>query len=204
MLPFLAAGLSLGIASGISPGPLLALVVSQTLQHGWREGVKVAFAPLVSDVPIVMLSLVVLSRFSSLSPVLGWISIAGGLFCGYLGYELLRSGALETGQAAAAPRSFRKAVLLNLLNPNVYVFWATVGGPFILRGLRKEATAAIAFAGGFYGCLVGSKIALAFLVSGSRGLLKGRGYRITLRILGVLLAGLGAWLLLDGMRRLSA
>jgi len=204
LLPYFAAGLSLGIAAGVSPGPLLALVVSQTLQHGWREGVKVACAPLVSDIPIVALSLFVLSRFSNAGPVLGWISIAGGLFVGYLGYELLRAGAFEVGETAAAPRSFRKAVLVNLLNPSVYVFWATVGSPMILRGLEKQAAASLAFAGGFYGCLVGSKIVLAFLVSGSRGLLKGRGYRITVRILGVLLLGLGAWLVLDGAMSLSA
>jgi threonine/homoserine/homoserine lactone efflux protein len=36
--------LIIGIILGLSPGPLLALVISETLQHNIRSGIKIAVA----------------------------------------------------------------------------------------------------------------------------------------------------------------
>jgi threonine/homoserine/homoserine lactone efflux protein len=42
MLTYLLQGIVLGFAGGISPGPLLGLVINQTLRRGWRAGNIVA------------------------------------------------------------------------------------------------------------------------------------------------------------------
>ncbi len=44
-------GTVLGITAGISPGPLLMLVISQTIRFGHREGIKVSLTPLITDAP---------------------------------------------------------------------------------------------------------------------------------------------------------
>ena len=204
VLPFLLSGLSLGIAAGLSPGPLLALLISQTLRHGLRAGLLVAFPPIVSDVPIVLLGLFFLSRISGLGPALAWMSILGGVFIGYLGYESFHASRLDLRDRQTEPRSFSKAVLVNLLNPHVYLFWAAVGAPMLLRGLQKTHGAALAFVGGFYLCLVGSKILLAILVSRSRNILTGRGYQHAIRLMGILLWAVAAWMLAGGIASLTA
>lgn len=56
MIELLIAGMTLGLYAGFSPGPLLILVISQTLKHGYKEGVKVAFAPIITDVPIILIT----------------------------------------------------------------------------------------------------------------------------------------------------
>ena len=38
-------GLLLGAPSGIAPGPMLILIISETLRHGIPAGAKVAFIP---------------------------------------------------------------------------------------------------------------------------------------------------------------
>ena len=48
MLKVLLAGGALGLAAGFAPGPLLTMVISQTISHGFREGVKTAFSPIIS------------------------------------------------------------------------------------------------------------------------------------------------------------
>ncbi len=53
MTAFLLQGIVLGFAAGISPGPMLGLVISQTLRYGWRAGNLVALAPLFTDIPII-------------------------------------------------------------------------------------------------------------------------------------------------------
>jgi threonine/homoserine/homoserine lactone efflux protein len=87
MMEYFIAGITLGLYSGLSPGPLLVLVISQTINHGYHEGTKVALAPVISDLPIVILSLLFLSVISEYTSVLGVISIIGGAYLGYLAYE---------------------------------------------------------------------------------------------------------------------
>ena len=55
-MALVSAGLVYGLSAGFSPGPLMALVISQTLKHGIREGAKVAVAPLITDLPIILLA----------------------------------------------------------------------------------------------------------------------------------------------------
>ena len=47
MINFLTIGTILGLSAGFAPGPLLALVISETLQHDIKSGVKVALAPII-------------------------------------------------------------------------------------------------------------------------------------------------------------
>ena len=49
-------GLLLGAPSGIAPGPMLILIISETLRHGIRAGAKVACIPLLTDIPVVLIS----------------------------------------------------------------------------------------------------------------------------------------------------
>ncbi|MGD0905110.1 MAG: hypothetical protein ABR924_19595 [Terracidiphilus sp.] len=52
MTTALVSGVLLGLFCGLAPGPLLALVLAQTLRHGAREGRKIALSPLVTDAPV--------------------------------------------------------------------------------------------------------------------------------------------------------
>ena len=56
-MQFIITGIILGLSSGITPGPLLALVLSESLQHGAKAGMKVALAPVSCRIPIVALTL---------------------------------------------------------------------------------------------------------------------------------------------------
>ena len=71
-------GLSLGLGAGLAPGPLLALVIRSTLQDGMAAGIRVALSPLVTDVPIIVLA--VLLAASLPDEALGALGIVGGGF----------------------------------------------------------------------------------------------------------------------------
>ena len=58
MMTAFASGAFLGLSCGLAPGPLLALLLAQTLRHGPGEGCKVALAPLFTDAPIIVATLV--------------------------------------------------------------------------------------------------------------------------------------------------
>jgi threonine/homoserine/homoserine lactone efflux protein len=98
-----------------------------------------------------------------------------------------------------APASFKKGVLTNFVNPHVYIFWFTVGGPTTVLAAESGISLPVAFLGSFYASIVGSKIALAALAGRSRGFLSGRGYLIAMRLLGMALFVLALLLILDGL-----
>jgi threonine/homoserine/homoserine lactone efflux protein len=203
MFAFLSAGLVFGLSAGFSPGPLLALVIAQSVQHGIREGLKVAAAPLITDVPIVLAVTLLLTRLPQTDAVLGVIALAGGLFVLYLAYESWRVKPLAAGAPANAPQSLRRGALVNFFSPHPYLFWLTVGSPTMLRAWRESPPAAVAFVLGFYICLVGSKLVVALAAGRARGWLAGRPYVYLMRGLALLLLIFAILLFRDGVELLT-
>jgi len=155
MIAALLLGISYGFAAGISPGPLLALVITQTLKRGRRAGNLIALAPLLSDLPIVLLAIFLISRLPHAA--FGWLGIIGGLFAIYLGVETIHGVwkqshmKQEEIQAMGNESGSTSALLLraaatNALNPHPYLFWGTVGAQLLLRIAQKAGiTGAIIF-----------------------------------------------------------
>lgn len=199
MTDILTIGLILGLAAGLSPGPLLMLVISETLQQGVRAGIKVALSPLITDLPIILVTLLTLSQLSQYQTILGLASLLGGCFILYLGYESLRTPGIDVGVAPPAARSLTKGILTNALNPNPYLFWASVGAPTLTKAMAVGPAAPALFLLGFYGLLVGSKVLMAVLVGRARTLLNGPLYRYSLRLLGLVLCGLALVFFQDGL-----
>lgn len=198
MVSWFGAGVALGLSAGISPGPLLALVISQTLKHGSKEGAKVAVAPLMTDFPIIIGSTLLVRNLSKFDSVIGFLSLAGGLFLVYLAYESFQTGGLEMRTEKQEINSVIKGAIVNALSPYPYLFWITVGGPMIVKGYAEGLLPPILFVSGFLGCLVGSKIALAVVVEKSKDHLVGKPYVWAMRILGVALLGFALLLFRDG------
>jgi threonine/homoserine/homoserine lactone efflux protein len=188
-----------GLSAGFSPGPLMTLVVTQTLQHNAKEGVLVAAAPIVTDAPIILISFFILNELSTLEPVLGLIASVGGLYVLYLSYETIITGPLRVETSLIQPRSLRKGVLVNALNPHPYLFWATVGVPFILKAHQNSSIAPWVFIFSFYCFLVGSKVFTALIVGRFKTFLEGKIYLYLMRALGVLLFGFAVLLLWEAL-----
>ena len=199
MIASLSAGIVLGLSAGFSPGPLLTLVIYQTLRHSIKEGVKVALAPLITDLPIILISTFVLARLANFRTILGIISLIGGLFVMYLAYKSFRTNRLDINVQEAEPQSLRKAAVVNALNPQPYLFWFSVGAPTIIKTWEENLFAALAFVIGFYACLVGSKVFVASLVSKSRQFFIGKTYVYLMRVLGTLLLIFALLLFRDGL-----
>lgn len=203
MIHFLTIGTLLGLSAGFAPGPLLTLVISETLQHDVKSGFKVAIAPIFTDLPIIFLTVFVLSKLSSFHNILGGISIVGGLFILYMSYESLCTKGVELNLKKLEPKSLRKGILVNVLSPHPYLFWFSVGAPIMTKAINLNISAFLAFIISFYSCLVGSKIVLAILVSKSKSFLSGNVYIYTMRFLGLILGVLAIALFYNGVELLG-
>ena len=203
MISFLSIGVILGLSAGFAPGPLLALVISETLRHGAAAGVRVALSPILTDLPIILASLLVLGKLSHVEPLLGVVSLGGGLFLLLLGYQNFQPAQIEPSSGTASAKSLAKGVLTNILSPHPYLFWFSVGAPTMVDAMDSGMLPGVAFLGGFYVCLVGAKILLAVLAGRSRTFLSGPVYRLIMKILGLLLIVLAGLLFRDGLQLLG-
>jgi len=162
-------------------------VISETLKHDTKEGIKVSIAPLLTDLPIVLITILILSRLSNMLPVLGVVALLGCAFLTYLGFESITFRGVDIEVEQVKPHSVKKGVVANFLNPNPYMFWFTIGAPLVLKALKIGLFSASLFILGFYVFLVGSKVLVAIVVGRSRFFLKSRNYVYTIRFLGVIL-----------------
>jgi threonine/homoserine/homoserine lactone efflux protein len=203
MITYLTAGIVLGLSAGFSPGPLMTLVISQTIRHGVREGAKVAAAPLITDLPIILAATFLMTRLVQYHAVLGIISLSGGLFVLLLAWESFRTGGPDAAPQDDAPQSLGKGVMVNLLSPYPYLFWLTVGAPMIVKGWGEGPVRSGLFVAGFMTCLVGAKLGIAVAAGRSRQLLRGGTYRLVMRLLGALLLVFACLLMKDGLSMLG-
>lgn len=203
MIHFLTIGTVLGLSAGFAPGPLLTLVISETLQHDIKAGVKIAVSPVITDLPIIILTLFISSRLSGFHGILGIISVLGGFFILFMGYQSIRTKGVEINLQDVKLKSLAKGILANALSPHPYLFWLSVGAPTMTKAMNHNISAPFAFIIGFYVFLVGSKIFLAVIVGKSKSFLSGKAYLFTMRFLGLILCVLALYLFRDGLQLLE-
>jgi threonine/homoserine/homoserine lactone efflux protein len=165
-------GVALGLSAAASPGPFQTYLISESLSGGWRRGAPVAFAPLITDLPIILFSLFILNQMPP--NFLRIISLAGGLFVFYLAWGLWNSWRQSAGkdgfQQAGTGSSLRRGVIANFLSPGPYLYWGLITGPILLSALEQSAIAGASFLAGFYATFVLCLLSLAVLFSQARRL----------------------------------
>ena len=151
MIIYLLQGATLALSATIMPGPFQTFLISRALRNGWKPTLPAAFAPLVTDGPIIALVLFILTQTPQW--FLDVLRLAGGLFILYLArgmfLTLRKPGPEPRTSQNEARRSFVNAIFLNALNPNPYIFWSVLAGPIVLLAWRESPTLAITFLFGF-------------------------------------------------------
>lgn len=199
MLPF-AQGAALGFSAAAQPGPFQAYLLAQSAREGPLRALPLALVPLVSDPPVVA---AVLALLAQVPPgLLRALQIGGGAFVLWLGASGLRAALRPSlGEGAGGrepPRGFWRAVVVNLTNPNAWIFWSLVGGPILAAAWRDGPPRALGFLGGFYLLLLGGNAALV-LAFGAAGRFGPRASRALGVLSSAALLVFGAWQVARGL-----
>jgi len=192
-------GAALGFSAAAQPGPLQAYLLAQSARNGAARTLPVALVPLVTDPPLIVVVLAVLAQVPP-----GFVSglgIAGGALVVWLGVGALGAGRREaSGPGRAPPAGFVRGLLVNVTNPNAWLFWSIVAGPILASAWRVSPPRAAAFLAGFYLLLVGGN--LAFVLLAARVARAGPKVARALSALsGAALVVFGAWRLAEGLLR---
>lgn len=206
MIALAAQGALLGLWCSLAPGPFQALLLSRSLRAGPARAAPLALVPLASDPVAIAATLAVLTRLPA-----GFLRALGGvgaLVVLWLAALTLRealrpaAGGADAGgpgaEGAAGP-GFWSAALVNVTNPNVWIFWSAVGGPLLAGAWRVAPSGAAAFLAAFYGCIAAGNGALVLLAGG----IARAGPRVARALglcTGLALAGFGVWQALRALR----
>ena len=193
-------GVGYGFAAASQPGPFQTYLIQQSLTRGWRHTLPAALAPLISDGPIILLCVLVLSQ------VPPWMAralyLVGGVFVLYLAWGAMR--AWQRFQASvsadsAGPQSILKAAMMNALSPGPYIFWTLVSGPVLIAGWHESVGTGAVFLAGFYGTLIGM-LAAIILVFGLAARIGPRMNRAMIGLSAIALTGFGIYQLVRGLQ----
>lgn len=198
IIGFLLIGISYALSAGLQPGPLQAFFLAKVAEGGWRRALPAAFAPLVSDGPIALVSILLLRALPG--SFQSWLQLAGGMTLLTFAWSAFRNSRREQPPAAdnpsSTPKTLGQAALINLLNPNPYLGWSLVMGPAVISAWKAGPGLVLVLLLSFYITMISTSLLLIALMG--QALLIGPGARRTLSLVsGVLLAGLGVYFLVQ-------
>ena len=201
LMTYLLAAAAIGFSAGVTPGPLQAVFLSYAIKGGWKKALPAAFAPLVTDGPVILLVLVILNNLPE--AFLRVLQIGGGIFILYLAWESFTAyrqfREIKSARDTNTWGTLLKAATMNVLGPGPWLFWSLINGPNLLLAWGVSPWWGVAYLVSFYGVFILTNIALILVFSGMRQMGE-RVRRTLLLVSAVILAGFAVYQLLQGLQ----
>ena len=199
MINYLLFALGFSFACVVQPGPFQAYLLSQSLISGWRKAFPLIFIPLISDIPVIIIVLLILSNIPR--EILLLLQCLGGVFLLYLAfkaYQTWRVFPVSQEITVVQPSAFFKGLLVNVLNPNAYIGWGLVMGPMLMKGWHESPVNGIVLLVAFYGSMVIYSFGMVMLFATARNF-GPRVTRISIGFSSIALGAFGVYQLLSGL-----
>jgi threonine/homoserine/homoserine lactone efflux protein len=195
---FAAASFWVGLSGAMVPGPMLTVTISDSLKKGSRAGPLVVLGHVIAETILILLLVRGLGWAIGSKQVTMFIGGIGGLMLIYIGYTIARSPIPTEIPGDGEPVEKRGSVLSGIVtsvtNPYFYIWWATVGWAFMLKGIELAGIIGVfSFLLGHWGADLSWYSVVSFFTSKGRHVLPGKRYKIMMIICGVFLVFLGVY-----------
>ena len=139
------AGTGIGLSLATPPGPVNAIIASQTVTRSWRAGFLVGMGATTADTIFLAVSIVAHSAVASIQ---GWVPIIALLGAGVMTYfawdtvrALRRAADIVESKPEEHAKSYATGLSVNITSPYPILWWLTAGlvlidqlGPAVLVG----------------------------------------------------------------------
>src|SRR2546426_5078138 len=139
------AGLGIGLSLGAPPGPVNAIIASQTVTRSWRAGFLVGMGATTADTIFLAVSV---AAHSAIASIQGWIPFIALLGAGVMAYfawstirALRRASTIIESNPEEHAKSYATGLSVNITSPYPILWWLTAGlvlidqlGPAVLVG----------------------------------------------------------------------
>ncbi|MFC1935981.1 LysE family transporter [Chloroflexota bacterium] len=197
-----------GLSGSVSPGPMLAFNIRETVRRGFMAGPYIVAGHALLELVVVVALALGLTQLLDSDPVVATIGILGGLFLLWMGWGILRNpgrgapgsmGNHHGGTRGGIRDPIVGGILVSLSNPYWAIWWITVGATFMTRSLELGLLGIGAFyVGHILSDLSWYGLVSAALASGQR-LITERLYRGIMVGCGIFLAAMGGYFLVTGV-----
>ena len=193
----------IALSGAMMPGPVLAMVLSETPRRGPLTGTKMMVGHFFLEAALVAGLALGLASILDNHLVIGIIGLAGGAMLLWMGQGLLRSSrALTLAAGAGAARGVNLVVAgitTSLSNPYWLLWWVTIGVGYVAMGLEHGWPGIVAF---FAGHIAADFAWYTFVSAGltvGRRFLDDRLYRGLVAVCGLALLYFGAAFVASGI-----
>jgi threonine/homoserine/homoserine lactone efflux protein len=196
-----AAAFGIGVALAAAPGPVQAVVLSESVGGGVGRGLRAVAGVHVTFGALLAALALGLSVASPHGVALRSLQVAGGLLLVWLASDAFRSASetegIPEGRGGLPPAI--RGMLAILLNPGGWLFLGAVAAPLLATAAQRFGTGSAMLAA--LALVIGAAIGdVALAIVGGMGLRRaGAGIKRIVRLaLAAILAALGIWLLVRG------
>ncbi|HSL67320.1 MAG TPA: LysE family transporter [Actinomycetota bacterium] len=193
--------LGIGIALAAAPGPVQAVLLSESARGGVARGLRALTGVHVTFGLLLLFLALGLTIVAPSGPALRILKMAGGVLLLWLALDGVRSRSASDRDAGSRTLSPAiRGALAIVLNPGGWLFAAAVASPLLVTATQHGGTGGAALAA--VALVVGAALGdLGLVLLAGLGLRRAgkevvRFVRLTLA---VVLAGLGLWLIVDAL-----
>lgn len=190
-----------GLSGALMPGTVFVAVVLQAARKGWLVGPLIVVGHALLESILGMALVLGLSAVMNVQIVRTTIGLVGGLFLLWMGFNLLKtsrhaeilpeSRGRDPALVSSAP--VVAGFVASSVNPYFYVWWATVGNVFAMKGLEIAGLAGVAvFLVSHWMSDLSWYTLVSWSIGKSRGYMSNRIYRVILGVCGLFLIVLGS------------
>ncbi len=127
-----ASGVALGFSLTVPPGPMNALIASQTAMRGTKAGMVTGAGAMTADL-ILGIAVYLARTLVDLRPLVRFIYLVGSAVLFLLAYFML-AGRKTVMTEEVKLRTYSRAVLIGVSNPFQVLWWLTAGLAFAYLG----------------------------------------------------------------------
>ena len=196
---------ALALSGALMPGPLLTVTIAEAARKGTKAGPLVITGHAILELCLVITIINGLGQYLKAPPVIGTVSLMGGLILLAMGVDMVRKASAMSlhqndtasfcGQGASSGYTVILGAVGSLVNPYWILWWVTIGlgymataGHYGLPGLTAFFTGHITADYAWY-------IMVAFGIDRGKNIISDKGYRIMIRGCGIFLVCFGFWFL---------
>ena len=201
-----------GLSGAVSPGPLLAFNIRETLRRGFLAGPYVAAGHAILELLVVVLLALGVSQLFDSDVAAGIIGVLGGLFLLWMGSRMVRNPGQGAPSASHSPALAHRGgvtgpmlggALVSLSNPYWTIWWLTVGATFMTQSMELGLLGIGAFYVGHILSDISWYSLVSFAIASGRRLVTDRVYRGIMLGCGVFLVAMGGYFIVTGVELLA-
>lgn len=207
----------IAMSGALIPGPMLAVTIKESLQHGWIAGLYLSLGHCLTEVILILLLALGLGTIIQGQWITAVVGIAGGLVLLVMGFDMIIGGlkgklalslAGEGDPGVVAGEStpgdpwpiLGSGIVVSVANPTWVIWWATIGVLYVTQALKFGLPGLISFYTGHFLADFAWYVLVAVLVATGMKFFSRSVYRWVLLLCGLLMVSLALFFIFQGVQ----